>query len=368
MTIIAHMDFDAFFASVEEQEHPWLKGSPVVVGNDPKSGKGRGVVATANYAARKYGIHSAMPIQQAWKLHQEAVLRGELPVYFVSGSMRRYSSYSRRIMQLAKEVVDQMDIVGIDEAYLDCSSCGTFARAKAMLTDLQERIEEETGISVSFGIAANKLLAKIASDMKKPRGITVIAEGGEQDVLAGLSISRIPGIGPKTATTLRKFGISSVRELQRLRKEELVDLFGKWGGVLYEKARGKGSVQFGTRGPKKTISTERTFGRDKKKLNELLEALHILSAELCRRVRKAGFSQMGQVAVIVRFSNFETHTKQKTLQKPVDNPKAVYQAILPLFLPFTDKRMNKSHQAIRLLGVRAGKLEVVKDIKDRDDS
>lgn len=356
MIIIVHMDFDAFFASVEEREHPWMLGSPIVVGSDPKGGEGRGVVSTANYAAREYGIGSALPITQAWKLSEEAKSQGKPVTYFVSGNMSLYGRVSNDIMEIAKTYTTELQVVGIDEAYLRFSAEESFNGVRRQILALQKDIQRTAGITASFGIAENKLLAKIASDKKKPNGITVVTPENVQAFLKDLPIRRIPGIGPKAAATLYKFGVRTVNELQRFGEEELIGIFGKWGSSLYRKSRGEGSNTFVLQGKQKIISIDHTFQSDISGTSELLDMLGKLTEKLILRMEGSGFSSAGQVGITVRFSSFQTKTRQRTLDKAVDNSKALYQGLLPMLLPFLDRRENMHMQSFRLLGVRLGKL------------
>lgn len=351
------MDFDAFFASVEEREHPWMVGSPIVVGSDPKGGEGRGVVSTANYAARVYGIKSALPITQAWKFSEEAKRSGKPAAYFVSGNMGLYKEVSREIMSIARSYTPDIQVAGIDEAYLRFSAAESFEEIYQKILKLQQEILHTVGIGASFGIAANKLIAKIASDKKKPNGITLVRLEEVQPFLKDLPIRRIPGIGPKAATTLHKFGIKVVGELQKMSKEEMLGIFGKWGESLYRKARGEGSAALSLPVAQKTMSIDHTFDQDMDATIKLLGILKELSVELIGRLGRAGFSSVGQVGITVRFSDFKTKTRQRALDEPVDNPNALYQGLLPMLLPFLDRRENPGMRSFRLLGIRAGKLK-----------
>src|SRR5262245_17639451 len=192
MRIIAHLDMDAFYAAVEEQRDPLLRGRPVVIGADPKDGKGRGVVATASYAARKYGIRSAMPITRAWRLAEAAKRRGEAATLFLRGDQALYRQVSARIMAIAAEHADVIEEASIDEAYLDLSSLAEFPAAEARIRVLKGVIREREGLTCSAGIAPNKLVAKIASDFRKPDGLTVIQPEEVQPFLDPLSIRVIP--------------------------------------------------------------------------------------------------------------------------------------------------------------------------------
>jgi DNA polymerase IV (DinB-like DNA polymerase) len=193
MRIIGHIDMDAFYAAVEERYHPELRGRPVVVGADPKGGRGRGVVTAANYAARKYGIRSALPISRAWRLAEAARRKGEPEAVFVRGDRSLYREVSGRIMAIIAQGADAFEEASIDEAYVDLSSLGGMERGEAHARALKERIFEREGLTCSVGLGPNKLVAKIASDARKPDGLTVVRPAEVQAFLDGLRIRVIPG-------------------------------------------------------------------------------------------------------------------------------------------------------------------------------
>jgi nucleotidyltransferase/DNA polymerase involved in DNA repair len=202
MKIIAHLDMDAFFAAIEERDHPELAGVPLVVGAAPAAGKGRGVVSTANYAARKYGIHSAMPISQAWRRSEAAKSRGEPGVVFLTPNFPRYQEASRHIMELVRQYASLVEESSIDEAYLDLSFCTSFSQAAEICRRLKADIKAQVQLTASMGIGPNKLIAKIASDFQKPDGLTVVTEAAAEAFLEPLPVRQIPGIGPKTEQRL----------------------------------------------------------------------------------------------------------------------------------------------------------------------
>src|SRR3989442_912642 len=213
MRIIAHVDMDAYYASVEARYNPALRDKPVVVGADPKEGRGRGVVEAASYAARRYGIRSAMPISRAWKLAEAARRKGEPEVVFVHGNRKLYSEVSERVMAILASAGDGFEEASIDEAYLGLSSLGSFEAAVERARALKREIAEREGLTCSVGLAPNKLVAKIASDFKKPDGLTVVVPEDVQAFLDPLGIRVIPGIGPKTEAELHERGIPTARAL-----------------------------------------------------------------------------------------------------------------------------------------------------------
>src|SRR5262249_7275911 len=224
--IIAHVDMDAFYASVEAHHNPALREKPVVVGADPKEGRGRGVVEAASYAARRYGIRAAMPISRAWKLAQAAVAKGQEPVVFVHGNRRLYVEMSERVMVILAAGGDAFEEASIDEAYLDLSSLGSFEAAAERARALKREIAEREGLTCSVGLGPNKLVAKIASDFKKPDGLTIVTEDEVQAFLDPMSIRVIPGIGPKTEAELNEHGIRMVQDLRSLDAARLNEWFG----------------------------------------------------------------------------------------------------------------------------------------------
>ena len=225
MRIILHVDLDAFFPSVEVREHPELKGKPVVVGADPKEGKGRGVVSSASYEARKFGIRSALPISRAWKLCPDCVY---LRPHFVL-----YVPASNSVMKILRSHADKFEQGGIDEAYLDISNkVKDFDEAKEFVKSLMEEVLEKESLTCSVGVAPNKLVAKIASNFKKPYGLTVVKEDEVKEFLFPLEVRKIPGIGPKTERSLKELGIETVADLAPIDREMLTRLFGVWGTRL----------------------------------------------------------------------------------------------------------------------------------------
>ncbi len=212
MRLIGHLDMDAFFAAIEARDHPELTGKPVVVGADPKGGRGRGVVATANYAARRYGIHSAMPISQAWKASEAARRRGLPEAAFVRGSHRRYSEVSVRIMAILHQFAPVVEEASIDEAYFDLSFAGSVDAAMEICRQIKAEIKAREDLTASIGLGPNKLVAKIASDFQKPDGLTVVRAEEAEDFLAPLPVRKIPGIGPKTERFLAGMGVKTVQD------------------------------------------------------------------------------------------------------------------------------------------------------------
>jgi|YelNatPaOPRAMG01_1025707.scaffolds.fasta_scaffold02271_13 DNA polymerase IV (DinB-like DNA polymerase) len=354
--IIGHLDMDAFFAAVAERDHPEWRGLPLVVGADPQGGRGRGVVSTANYLARRYGIHSAMPISRAWELAEAAKRRGEPATIFVTPNFPRYAELSRRIMALVNQYVSHILKVGIDEAYLDLGFCKSFEQAEALCQQIKEEIRVREGLTASVGIGPNKLVAKIASDRQKPNGLTVVRPEEAEEFLAPLPIRKIPGVGPKTEKFLARRGIHKVADVKRFTPEELEELLGKWGLALYEKAHGQGSAILKASPEPKSIGEQETFSKDTLDLEFLFERLWAMCRSLLESLPEKGFRTFRTVVVTVRFADFKTYTRSHTLASPAGTLRLLQFEAMKLFMPFVDHRRNPRRKLIRLLGVRLEKL------------
>ncbi len=356
MRIIAHVDMDAFYAAVEEHANPRLRGRPVVVGADPKDGQGRGVVTAANYAARKYGIRSALPITRAWRLAQAAQRRGEPETVFLEGNHKLYGEVSRRIMAVLAGSADLFEEASIDEAYLDLSSLESFEAAAERARTLKGEIVAREGLTCTVGIGPNKLVAKIASDFKKPDGLTVVRPEAVQAFLDPLPIRVIPGIGPKTEVLLHERGIRAVRDLRGLELLQLVDAFGRWGEDLYAKARGISDSPVSNEWEPKSIGEQETFEHDTLDATFVLERAQALARDVFQRLGRQGFAAFRTVTVTVRFETFTTFTRSHTPREPLATENALYTGAVRLLLPFLDHRENPKQRKIRLIGVRAEKL------------
>lgn len=365
MLIIAHLDIDAFFASVEERDRPRLKGRPIVVGSDPKDGKGRGVVSTANYKAREYGIHSAMPISRAWELSERARGRGFPQVVFITPSNRRYGEASDRITKVVRssiaEAYPEISPVAIlkasvDEMYIDLSFTMSFKKAEVLTRKIKNKIQITEKLSCSIGIGSNKLVAKIASDFKKPGGLVVINPDEVQKFISPLSIRKIPGIGPKTETRLKQMGISLISDLQKIPEEDLEKKFGKWGVDLYRKSRGEDDSLVAERQEAKSIGEQETFEKDTLNASFVTSRLDVLASTVFHRLQKNGFSLFKTVVVTIRFSGFITKSRSRTLPEPSNSLETLKFEALKLTYPFFDGRENPNRKKIRLIGVRVEKL------------
>lgn len=356
MRIILHLDMDAFFASVEERDKPWLNGKPIVVGADPKEGAGRGVVSTANYAARKYGIHSAMPISTAWRFSENAAAEGKPRAVFLTGTYHKYGETSARIIDIMRAHIDILEPASIDEAYGDVSSVGSYAKARGIAEKIKKEIAVKEKLTCSVGIGPNKLVAKIAAGSHKPDGLTVVTPREAQDFLDPLSAKELPGVGPKSAAVLARHGIHTVADLRRVGKEKLTEWFGKWGSEMCERANGHDERPVVVEYETKSIGEQETFEHDTRDAGFLMERLAAMCGSVSKKAAAQGCSWK-TVSLTVRFGDFETQTRARTLPKPAHDFKTLKTEATKLFLSFLDARENPCRKSIRLLGVRVEHLK-----------
>jgi DNA polymerase-4 len=337
---IIHVDLDAFFAAVEQRDRPELRGKPVIVGGDPRS---HGVVSTASYEARKFGVHSAMPLRTALALCPQGIF---LPV---DGA--KYQRVSREVMAVLRRFTPAVEQVSIDEAFLDVGgSEALFGPAPEIGRQIKAEVVAATGLTVSVGVATNKLVAKVASDLHKPDGLVVVPPGEEAAFLAPLEIRRLWGVGPKTAERLHGLGIRTIGELAALPPETLRRALGDHGATLHDRALGiDADVVIGGGEAAKSVSHETTFAVDVTDPAEIERTLLALTEGVSARLRAAGL-RAGTVAVKVRDSHFRTITRQKQLPEPSDLTEPIWRAALELTRP--EVRGKK----IRLLGVAATQL------------
>jgi DNA polymerase-4 len=337
---ILHVDMDAFYVSVELLERPELRGKPVVVGGRPDQ---RGVVSAASYEARKYGIHSAMPLRTAARLCPHAI--------FLDGHHRKYSEWSDRVATILAKFSPIVEMVSIDEAYLDLSGTERLHGPPLAATDkLLRAITRTTGLPCSGGLAATRLVAKVASDQAKPRGLVWVAPGSEARFLAPLPVRKIPGIGAVTERALRALAIETVGQLATFPQDKLEKIFGQWGTALYRKARGGDSYEFVIDAEPKSISHNHTFGEDTDDSPALAAMLSHLSQKACKRLREAGLATR-TLTLTIRYAGFDTYTRSKTLAEPTCLDADIFAVFQNLF------REHRNHKRkIRLLGVSLGGL------------
>jgi len=332
---ILHVDMDAFFVSVELLARPDLRGKPVVVGGRPDQ---RGVVSAASYEARKFGIHSAMPLRTAGRLCPHAI--------FLDGHHEKYSEWSDRVASILAKFSPIVEMVSIDEAYLDLSGTERLHGPPLAAADkLLRTITRQTGLPCSGGLATTRLTAKVASDQGKPRGLVWVAPGMEARFLAPLPIRKIPGIGEVTERALRALGIEIVEQLASHSQQKLEKIFGQWGTALYRKARGGDAYEFLIDAEPKSISHNHTFGEDTSNVAAMESMLSHLSQKACKRLREAGLSTR-TLTLTIRYAGFDTYTRSKTLTEPAQLDTDIFATFLNLFRQHRDAKRK-----VRLLGV-----------------
>lgn len=337
---IIHVDMDAFYASIEQRDNPSLMGKPVIVGG---AGGERGVVTTASYEARKYGVHSAMPLKTAHRLCPEGIF---LPV-----DMEKYQAVSEQIRSILMNYTPLVEPVSLDEAYLDVTaSAKLYGDAEKIGREIKQRVRNELNLTASVGIASNKFLAKIASDHGKPDGFVVIKPGEEVDFLKGLPVHRLPGVGKVTARRMSDLGLETIGQLAAKSREELRRLFGKYGERLRELSHGVDNDEVIAEAVAKSISHETTFEVDVDDGQLLRKTLALLSDQVSVRLRQEQLVAK-TVGVKVRLADFTTMHRERTLLEPVDTDDQIFSVAWTLFqtVPLKGKK-------VRLLGVVASGL------------
>jgi DNA polymerase-4 len=332
---ILHIDMDAFFVSVELLARPELRGKPVVVGGQPDQ---RGVVSAASYEARKFGIQSAMPLRTAGRLCPHAI--------FLDGHHDLYGKWSDRIAAILAKYSPVVEMASIDEAYLDLA--GTERMHGPPLAAAHKLIKEigtTTQLPCSGGLSATRLVSKVASEQAKPRGLVWVPPGAEAKFLAPLSVRKIPGIGKVTEAGLNALGIHTVGQLAEWPLEKLEEGFGQWGTALYRKARGQDSYEFFIDAEPKSISHNQTFGTDTDDRDQIDSTLSYLCQKAAKRLRDSGLYTR-TITLTLRYADFKTITRSKTLPEPANLDVIVLSTIQSLFTRAWDTK-----QKIRLLGV-----------------
>jgi DNA polymerase IV len=338
---ILHVDMDAFFVSVEELADPTLKGKAVIVGADPD---GRGVVAAASYEARKFGVHSAMPVGRAKKLCPHAI--------FLRGHHAKYREYSQKIYEVFHEFTPEIEMVSIDEAYLDLTGSERLHGGMLSAADrLIRTVKKRAGLNCSVGASTSHLVSKIASDQAKPHGLLYVLPGCEALFLAPLPVRRMPGIGKVTEPELLSLGIATIGDLQTYGAERLKERFGKYGEWLYTKSMGKDIEAYAYEEEPKSISHETTFSVDTADGEELERTLSYLSQLVARRLREHRLFAR-TVGLKLRNHCFKTITRDTTLDEPTNLDSVIYEQVLRMFVAAWD-----GEETIRLLGVRASNLD-----------
>lgn len=337
--VILHVDMDAFFAAVEQREHPRLQGQPVVIGADPQGGTGRGVVSTASYEAREYGIHSAQPISEAYRRCPEAhflPVRGEL-----------YRQVSRSIIDILRSYTDLVEPISVDEAFLDVTaSQQLFGTGKEIAAQIKRDIRQQEQLTASVGVASSKFVAKVASDLEKPDGLTVVPAEEERGFLAPLSLEHLWGAGPKAIEKFHRIGVCRIGQVAQLPMDTLERLFKpSRARSFYRLSRGMDSRPVEAYDEQKSLGKEYTFRSDTTDRQEIKTELLGLCQKVARRLRSNNLAGV-TVSVKLRFADFETHTHQKTAPQALDTTEQLW----PLAQQLLEEMDNPS-KPVRLVGV-----------------
>lgn len=337
---ILHVDLDCFYVSVERLQDPSLAGIPVLVGGDPNS---RGVVASASYEARAFGVHSAMPMAQALRLCPDATV--------IHWRHNLYREYSAQVMDILHEITPVVEQISIDEAYLDVTDAGdAWEIAQAIAVETQRRLKDDLGLPSSWGVATNKLIAKIASDQDKPEGLVVVPPGTEAEFLAPLAVEELWGVGPVTGEKLRKMGASTIGELAELDAGLLERTFGVHGLKLAQRSRGIDERSVVTERVRKSVSQENTFSHDVRDRDKLIAEIREQSDSVARSLRKHG-QRSRTITLKLRRPDFSTVTRSYTIDVATDEADVIADVAINLF----DREWRRG-EPIRLIGVRAGNL------------
>ena len=338
---IFHIDLDAFFVSAEQALNPELKGKPVIVGGDPER---RGVVASASYEARPFGIHAGMPSSKARRLCPQAI--------FIRANFSRYRDASNRFMEILADFSPDIEPLGLDEAYLDVTGCEEpYSSPQKLAQAIKERINKELKLTASVGIGTCKVVAKIASALCKPDGLLEIAPGEEQAFLNPLPVAKLPGVGEKTEQLLKEMRITTIGELASLPLYTVTRRLGATGAVIHSYARGIDDREVEAPGEAKSISQQLTFARDTLDRNFLEANLHNLCQDVCQELRSQN-KRAKCVAIRLRYADFKTITRQVTLQEASDVTQVVFATAQQLL----SKTLAKQEKPIRLIGIRISSL------------
>jgi DNA polymerase IV len=341
--VILHVDMDAFFVSVELLARPELKGKPVVVGGQRDQ---RGVVTSASYEARRFGVHSAMPLRTAAKLCPQAI--------FLDGHHELYGQWSDRVAAILARYSPVVEMASIDEAYLDLAGTERLhGPPLSAANKLLREITTTTSLPCSGGLGASRLVAKVASDQAKPRGLVWVPAGSEAAFLAPLAARRIPGVGKVTEGALKTFGVETVAQLQAFSQERIEELFGRWGTALYRKARGIDSYEFFVDAEAQSLSHNQTFGSDTNDPEKLHATLSYLCQKVAKRTRDVGLHAR-TVTLTVRFANFHTITRSHTLTEPSDLDSVFLKTALDLFAQAWSGKALLRLVGVALTGFSAG--------------
>jgi len=343
--LILHCDLDCFFAAVEERDKPEYIGKPIIIGADPKGGKGRGVVSTCNYEARKFGLHSAMPISKAFKRCPHGI--------YLHPNFEKYQKASKEVMEIVNSYSDKFQQVSIDEAYIDVSDkCINFIEVRDLAEKLKEEVHKKVGITISIGCAPTKSVAKIASDFNKPNGVTVVKPEYVKEFLGPMEITKIPGIGKKSKIYYNKNGIKTIGDIINLTLPKMIQLFGKNGEWVWNVANGLDTREVKEfHGDRKSISKERTFYEDTDDLNLIISKLEEINNRIHKNVIKNKIYYK-TVTLKIRLEGFITYTRSKSFIHHVQDKSQVLKVINELLDQFST--VNKK---VRLVGIKLSNLE-----------
>ena len=333
---IMHIDLDAFFVSVEQVENPQLKGKPVVVGGRPE---GRGVVASASYEARAFGLHAGMPLSTASRLCPQAI--------FIQGSFPKYREASQRFMTILADFSPYLEPLGLDEAYLDATGFESiYGSIHQMAAKIKQRIKEELGLSASVGIASGKVIAKVASELSKPDGLLEVAAGKERSFLAPLPVAKLPGIGSKTERKLNRLGINTIGKLSIMPLTALKSHLGASGEVLHRFANGIDEREVEPPAAAKSTSRETTFGKDTRDRSLLKATLRYLGERVGADLRQKS-KRARCVTLKLRYADFTTITRRHTLSQSSDSDQTIFVTGLKLL----NRALSGERQPVRLIGI-----------------
>lgn len=337
--LVAHVDMDSFFTAVEVLDDPSLAGRPVIVGADPQGGRGRGVVSAASYEARKYGVHSAMPISQAYRLCPQGI--------YLRGRMARYQQVSEQVMNVLAGFTPVWEQISVDEAFLDLTGCRRlWGSPLEMCRAIKAAILKRIGLRASVGLGTNKLVAKVASDLNKPDGLVIVEPGGERNFLAPLPLRKLWGIGPKTEASLKKnFGITTIGELAALSPLTLERKYGVMGRYLHQRAHGIDNDPVGNDEEAKSIGREITFDRDTADRQLIHRTLVHICDRVSARLRQAGAAGL-TVTLKLRYQGFETHTYRSRLLQASDSFREILRTAEDLW-----SHHYQTGRKVRLVGV-----------------
>ncbi len=346
MRLVMHLDMDAFFAAIEQRDHPEYRGLPVIVGAQPGT---RGVVSTCSYEARTFGVRSAMPISEAYRLCPRGI--------YVRPDMRHYLDVSRQVMEILSTISPVVEPVSVDEAFLDITGLERLFGSPEQIGLLaKDRISSQLHLTASVGIGANRLLAKLASDYRKPDGLTVVRPGDVHSFLDPLPVAKLSGVGKVLQRKSEQIGIRTIKDLRSLGLEQLQRHFGEKTGLsLHQRSQGIGSAEVGVQDSRKSVSRELTFNKDVSNLRILHDTLLELASDVGRMARGEGVA--GRVVhVKIRLEGFETHTRQRRLEAPTQSDRQIFRTGWQLF-----ERSGFAGSRIRLIGIGLSDLDTTQE-------